>query len=269
MKIDTFDGAKPRFLNRGKKRRSVLTLSIPRASARGVKWVDLAMMSEIYRNGLSPKSDRPPTSCPSAERLVRCLRSEMPHRERKAIIRHAALCSECLPRVRTFLNVMKSEEQFINEVQVVVKSEERRGTEKKIAHGTRMTLKYATALAVILACAISLYHLAFKNRRDLAIRGGGGKSIQLLAPSALRISADELHFRWRGPMEAKSYRLELYDKSLSLIWRSDPLSSLDVRPPADVVQRLTEGESYFVLIRATRADGRESNSNLKEFILSK
>jgi 16S rRNA (adenine1518-N6/adenine1519-N6)-dimethyltransferase len=39
-KIDTFDGAKPRFLNRGKKRRSVSTLSIPRASDRGVEWVD-------------------------------------------------------------------------------------------------------------------------------------------------------------------------------------------------------------------------------------
>jgi hypothetical protein len=40
MRIDTFDGAKPRFLNRGKKRRSVSTLSIPRASDRGVEWVD-------------------------------------------------------------------------------------------------------------------------------------------------------------------------------------------------------------------------------------
>ena len=47
-RIDTFDGAKPRFLNRGKKRRSVSTLSIPRAlvlsavegSDRGVEWVD-------------------------------------------------------------------------------------------------------------------------------------------------------------------------------------------------------------------------------------
>jgi len=38
--VDTFDDAKPRFLNRGKKRRSVSTLSIPRASGRGVKWVD-------------------------------------------------------------------------------------------------------------------------------------------------------------------------------------------------------------------------------------
>jgi hypothetical protein len=38
--LDTFDGAKPRFLNRGKKRRSVSTLSIPRASDRGVEWVD-------------------------------------------------------------------------------------------------------------------------------------------------------------------------------------------------------------------------------------
>jgi hypothetical protein len=40
QKFDTFDGAKPRFLNRGKKRRSVSTLSIPRASDRGVEWVD-------------------------------------------------------------------------------------------------------------------------------------------------------------------------------------------------------------------------------------
>ena len=52
--LDTFDAAKSRFLYRGKKRHSVLTLSpsavlgalslskgIPRASDRGVEWVDL------------------------------------------------------------------------------------------------------------------------------------------------------------------------------------------------------------------------------------
>jgi wyosine [tRNA(Phe)-imidazoG37] synthetase (radical SAM superfamily) len=56
--IDTFDGAKPRFLNRGKKRRflrqaqdtefyrsAVSTLSIPRASDRGVEWVDHLSLS--------------------------------------------------------------------------------------------------------------------------------------------------------------------------------------------------------------------------------
>jgi hypothetical protein len=231
--------------------------------------INLAKMSEIYRNGLSPKSDALLTPCPSAERLVRCLRSEMPDRERKAIIRHTALCPECLPRVRTFLNVMKSEEQFINDVQVVVRNGERRGTEKKTVFGTRMTLRYAAALAVILACVISLYHLAFKNRQELAIRGGGGKSIQLLAPSGLRISVDELNFRWTGIRNAISYRLELYDKALSLIWRSDPLSSRDVRPPADVVRSLKKRESYFILIKAALADGRESSSSLKEFIVIK
>ena len=47
--IDTFDGAKPRFLNRGEKRRSVSTLSIPRALARGVEWVDLESNGECLR----------------------------------------------------------------------------------------------------------------------------------------------------------------------------------------------------------------------------
>jgi hypothetical protein len=42
--FDTFDGAKPQFLNRGKKRRSVSTLSIPRASGRGVEWVDFSAL---------------------------------------------------------------------------------------------------------------------------------------------------------------------------------------------------------------------------------
>jgi hypothetical protein len=37
QEVDTFDGAKPRLLNRGKKRRSVSTLSIPRASDRESK----------------------------------------------------------------------------------------------------------------------------------------------------------------------------------------------------------------------------------------
>jgi DNA-binding response OmpR family regulator len=47
--IDTFDGAKPRFLNRGKKRRSVSTLSIPRASDRGVEWVDLNLRGDLLK----------------------------------------------------------------------------------------------------------------------------------------------------------------------------------------------------------------------------
>jgi hypothetical protein len=38
--LDTFDGAKPRFLDRAKNRRSVSTLSIPRASDRGVEWFE-------------------------------------------------------------------------------------------------------------------------------------------------------------------------------------------------------------------------------------
>jgi hypothetical protein len=38
--FDTADGANPVFLKRGKKRCSVLTPSIPRASGRGAEWVE-------------------------------------------------------------------------------------------------------------------------------------------------------------------------------------------------------------------------------------
>jgi transcriptional regulator with XRE-family HTH domain len=64
FELDTFDSAKPRFLNRGKKRCSVSTLSlrperldrarrslrsrvIPQASDRGVEWVDFLRKEEV------------------------------------------------------------------------------------------------------------------------------------------------------------------------------------------------------------------------------
>jgi hypothetical protein len=64
--IDTFDGAKPRFLNRGKKRRSVSTLSIPRAlvlsavegSDRGVEWVDLENQWRMFEGRRVKKGKR-------------------------------------------------------------------------------------------------------------------------------------------------------------------------------------------------------------------
>jgi Ni,Fe-hydrogenase maturation factor len=46
-KPDTSDGTKPRFLNRGEKRRSVSTLSIPPTSDRGVEWVDSIMLHQL------------------------------------------------------------------------------------------------------------------------------------------------------------------------------------------------------------------------------
>ena len=53
--FDTFDGAKPRFLNREKKRRSVSTLSIPRALDRGVEWVDPSLEDCLRDPGFAEK----------------------------------------------------------------------------------------------------------------------------------------------------------------------------------------------------------------------
>jgi len=66
MIVDTFDGAKPRFLNRGKKRRSVLTLRIPRASALGVEWVDGGRQDFPFKRALFRKKERLRSSPQSA-----------------------------------------------------------------------------------------------------------------------------------------------------------------------------------------------------------
>jgi hypothetical protein len=52
--FDTFDGTKPRFLNWGYERRSVSTLSIPRASDRGVEGLIFSTSSNLYNQAIIP-----------------------------------------------------------------------------------------------------------------------------------------------------------------------------------------------------------------------
>jgi len=76
--IDTFDGAKLRSLNRGKKRRSVPTPSMPRASDRGDERVGYEKARALI---LSALKTRPPESVLLAEALGRTLARDIKARE--------------------------------------------------------------------------------------------------------------------------------------------------------------------------------------------
>jgi hypothetical protein len=87
--FDTFDGAKPRFLNRGKKRRSVSTLSIPRASDRGVEWVDF--LNRIVCMVFFHMIDEPG---PHIGYIIPYIKDSQVHEifESKIVLKLAALC---------------------------------------------------------------------------------------------------------------------------------------------------------------------------------
>ena len=65
------------------------------------------------------------------------------------------------------------------------------------------------------------------------------------------------------------YTVELFDKSLRLVWRSGPVSGNELRPADGVGKDLNAGETYFWMVTAVTGDHAELKSRLGEFSVKK
>lgn len=229
---------------------------------------DFAKLSETYKYSLSKKAKTSAESCPSAEDIVRWLRSEISKKERKEMIKHTTNCPECLRIARSFLSINKLEDQFLKDVKSAWRSDEQSVARKPMFRWKSVYSKWAVGLGFGIVLLIVIYCFALRNAPGLSQRGEREERIQISMPSGAKISRDEINIVWTQNPDVAQYVVEIYDKSFGLKWRSDSLKLTEVRPPADIVRSLKANESYFVMVRATKSDGKEVSSKLKEFILT-
>ena len=228
---------------------------------------DFAKLSDAYRYSLIEKAKTSAESCPSAEDIMRWLRSELSKKERKAMIEHATHCPECLRIAKSFLSINKLEDRFIKDVNAVWQSDEQSVARKPMFRWKSIYSKWAVGLGFGAALLVVIYCFALRNARGPSERGEEEKNVQISMPSRVKISRGEIIFVWSQNPDDAQYVVEIYDKSFGLKWRSDSLKLANIGPPTDVVQSLKSNESYFVMVRAIKKDGKEVSSKLKEFIL--
>ncbi|MGA2532160.1 MAG: hypothetical protein ABSG19_03890 [Candidatus Aminicenantales bacterium] len=229
----------------------------------------LAEVSRVYRDHL--RGDKPAArgDCPTIERLAQCVLADVPGRERTEIVGHAANCAACAAALKDLLDISAETERIADEFKRAAGRGQAGGATGAKPFWGQLTRKPAVAvMAGIFVLAVVTFSV-FRLLDRSATRGGPAARILLVSPVDGPLSREGLEFRWDSVAGADHYRVELFDKSLKLIWQSGRVSGNEVRPADGVGKDLNAGETYYWMLTAVKADRSEIKSRLAKFSIKK
>lgn len=225
---------------------------------------DLAHLSRIYQEHTKGGTDRAP--CIDPGRLSRCVLGDMPRREREEIIGHAADCAECGAALRSLLALSADVERAAADLDAY---SGRRGDERPPARGAlwrrpAFVPVAAVSAGILLFAASFLLVPGFLGRSG--VRGAAEAGVVLVSPVEDRVpQGDGIVLKWEKLAGAASYTIEVFDGSMSLLWRSGLTAGTETGLPAETVRKMTSGETYFWRVTALTGARREIRSKLAEF----
>jgi hypothetical protein len=230
---------------------------------------NLAEVSRVYRDYLRGEKPVAGGVCPTIERLAQCVLADVPGKERAEIVGHAANCAACAAALKGLFDISGETDRVAAEI----KRSPGRGpageTRRAEAFWGRLTGRPAVAaMAGIFVLAVLTFSV-FRLLDRSGTRGGPEVRVLLVSPVAGSFSRDGLEFRWQSLAGADHYTVELFDKSLKLVWRSGPVSGNELRPADTVGQGLNAGETYYWTVTAVKGDHSEIKSRLTEFSVKK
>lgn len=209
--------------------------------------------------------------CPNPEFLVRCATAEGSRGERRATLRHVSECADCGRLLKDLLDISAEIDRLTAETGAPARPP--RGFEA--AKGRRSVWTRSLPRPAI-AALVTLFGLAvitfsiIKLAERPAARGGPQGGPQLVSPAASAVVLPgEVLFEWKSLPGARSYTVELFDKTLELLWRSEPMKENRAGLPKAAGLRIARGEPFFWRVTAVLENDVEVSSGLAEFSLEK
>jgi len=125
--------------------------------------------------------------------------------------------------------------------------------------------------AAVLSAALILVMAVVLVRRPAVIADAERESrpplIEAIAPLG-EVSEELPEFRWTALRGVRTYRLEIMDRELRTVYRSDLLVSETHRLPAEAAGRLRPGELYFWRVTIMLESGESLRSEFWKFRIS-
>lgn len=229
----------------------------------------MADVSRVYRDYLQGEKPAAREACPTIERLAQCVLADVPGKERAEIVGHAANCAVCAAALRDLIDISAETDRVAAEIKHSAGRGQAGESRRAWAFWGRLAGKPAVAVMAGIFVLVVLSFSVFRLVDRSGTRGGMEARVLLVSPVAGSVSRDGLEFRWQSLAGADHYTLELFDKSLKLVWRSGPVSGNGLRPADAVGQGLNAGEVYFWTVTAVKGDHSEIKSRLAEFSVKK
>lgn len=229
---------------------------------------NLAHLSRVYQDCAKGGADGAP--CVEPERLARCAMGDMSRRERDEIVGHAADCSACAAALRRLLSLSAEAERAAADFQAISGRQKAERARARAALWRRPVFVpvAVVSLGLLLFAASILLVPGFMSRSGT--RGAALAGVVLVSPLEEKVAAGgDVVLKWKGSAGAASYTIEVFDRSMSLLWRSGRTAGTEAGLPAETVRKMAPGETYYWRVTALSEDRRETKSKLAEFSISR
>jgi hypothetical protein len=229
---------------------------------------NLAHLSRIYQDCAKGGADGAP--CVDPERLARCAMGDMSRRERDEIVGHAADCSACAAALKRLLSLSAEADRAAADLGAVLGRRKAERARARAAFWRRPAFVPVAAVSagLLLFATSILFVPGFMGRSGT--RGADEAGVALVSPVGAKVSAGNgVVLKWEGVAGAAFYTVEVFDGSMSLLWRSGRTAGAEARLPVETVRKMAPGETYYWRVTALAENRRETRSKLAEFSVAR
>lgn len=223
--------------------------------------------------------------CPSKDEIIRFFEETATEGDGRRLLAHVLSCPECQAVFEAAQEIRSQSPGILSgldgldlrgrETRNRLREEARREI-LSLRRGRRPKRRKAFRWIGVPAVGAALALLAMfvivpniRTHRPSALeRNVSPLEIGLLRPRGT-IPASALNFQWTRQPEARSYRLEIYDRTLEPVYQSGPLSADAFSLPGDAAALIRKNEVYFWKIVAAFKDSQTIQSGFAKFILQK
>jgi hypothetical protein len=231
--------------------------------------INFAEISKLYQDNLDRGGSVAKDSCPDPERLVNSIMTEVPRKEKAEILRHAANCPACAGALKGLLCISAEVTKLAEQVEILSKSGRGCASPEKKTFWAWIVKKPLAATLMGLAAMAVIAVYVTQPRNKSAKRSEPGVGIQMISPVKTSLPEATVQFKWESLANADYYIVELFDKTLKLVWRSGLLYGNETPLAGGVSKDMIPGETYYWTVTAVMTDHIEIKSRMAEFSIRK
>jgi len=250
--------------------------------------IDTQDLRCLYQAAISHRKRPSPITCPAPRRMIGLFDGSLAAGEKNRLIDHLTRCGPCFREFESYRSLYQQQEKMITSLEAWVGQRKKRASypaikDRQAAYnppsedtfwGRFKPRSWARTLSLamlLLGLILGLSRwTSLKNIFENRYRAAPGAKIALISPSLDKlVQRQSLVFQWAPLPGTEYYVFELFDETLSPIWRSPEMAGTKTILPGDISGRLHPLQTYYWVVTGILADGKKAESDIGAFRLKR
>lgn len=243
-------------------------------------------LQRLYKAYIRQKVPSTRKNCPSIKKIMDFFSGKTSKKQKTKIVDHITSCNFCAQEFEFFLQTLRYKLKINREIDDFLLSNkaisENREKSNSVVSGLRkrqntffpkFSWKYSSLLLGGAVITIIFIILFFKTNliqipAKIQQRSEIAPQIKLIEPIGKNYSKTPLSFKWSELKDSDYYIIELFNETLTLVWKSDKIYKNHYFLPRTLTKKLVKNKVYFWLVTALLPNRKKVESPLEEFTLS-